>query len=247
MGCCSSKDDAEDAVINFENIYYDEHGTLRSGRLNVKDKASKEEELRAILNIEEGENQDDEEVKWYIMDAAWIASWFAYVHYESDTSPNPGPCRNDRLLKPDLEEEKWKPQPKLIMASKKRDGDYRRVSRKTWELYCNLYPGSGPTITTTFKRDDNYVQTGLYDTQGWEIQDFRFPDHLRKDPNHAGQRQHNDIDDPGDSRLNHSVERSELMEESDKGLSKSLAVQMDFLGTRRIVDEDAKKKSKKRT
>jgi hypothetical protein len=117
----------------------------------------KYKELREIMETEDNEDLDEEEVSWYVMDAAWIRSWFAYVHHESDnlkedTAPNPGPCRNERLLHPDFESRTWLPRERLVMASKKRGGDYRRVSRKTWERFREIYPRSGPTITTIFKK-----------------------------------------------------------------------------------------------
>jgi hypothetical protein len=152
MGCGGSKDDAPDAVFKFQEIYYDDQGNLRVGKANVKSKDQKEKELRDILNIEEGDDAESEDVVWYIMDSTWIAAWFAYVHYEVDTAPHPGPCRNERLLVPDFKNNVWVPKERLIMSSKKRSGDYRRVSRKTWELYCEFYPGSEPTITMLFKK-----------------------------------------------------------------------------------------------
>lgn len=264
MGCGGSKDDTEDDnILRFQDIYYDEEGNLRVGRAHVKTKEQKEKELRDILNIEAGDDMDAEDVTWYIMDASWIAAWFAYVHYESETAPYPGPCRNERLLRPDYTLQKWVPQDRLVMASKKRSGDYRRVSRKTWELYSELYPGCGPTITTVFKnviqyanygfmyfsnlkQDDNFKESGLYDTSGWNIdQDFPLPpdpknnerpvpvtDEERKQATNA---LHEDV-----------FPKHEEDQMVDKTQSRSLQVQMDFLGTKRLEEIEAKKKQRKK-
>lgn len=160
MGSSSSKEEAasNDPVLRFEEIYYDEDGNLRVGKKHLKTKRQKEDELRLILDIEEDADPEDleaEDTVWYIMDAAWIGNWFAYTHFEAGVAPHPGPCRNDRLLVFDYDGGQWVPGRRLIMATKKRTGDYRRVTRKVWEQFCELYPGSGPTITTLFKKVPN--------------------------------------------------------------------------------------------
>jgi hypothetical protein len=91
MGNKSSKKEEQpsnDVVLKFEEIYFDEHGNLRVGRKNVKSKKIKAKELRMIMEIEDDEDPDAAEAPdtvWYIMDASWVASWFAYTHLESDT------------------------------------------------------------------------------------------------------------------------------------------------------------------
>ncbi len=81
------------------------------------------------------------------MDSAWIAQWLAYVHFDKDFAPSPGPCRNERLLAWNSEESKYTGRFGLFMAVKERGGDYRRVSKETWDKFCSFYPGSGPTIS----------------------------------------------------------------------------------------------------
>lgn len=162
------------------------------------------------------------------------------MHYESDTAPNPGPCRNERLLIPDYELNQWVPRKNLIMASKKRSGDYRRVSRKTWELYSDLYPGSGPTITTIFKIDDNFRDSGLYDTSGWRVEEFRLP------PRRGSMlvAEHEVVVTSRETAAPSTKDASEVME--DQAITRNMKAQMDFLGTRKIADDEEKKKNKKK-
>ena len=91
-----------------------------------------------------------EDKTWYIAESTWIESWLAFVHYNK-TSPAPGPCRNDYLLRVDDENKYWLPKENLIMARKNGAGNYRRVSQEAWRQICALYPGSGPEISVDFK------------------------------------------------------------------------------------------------
>lgn len=112
--------------------------------------------------------QDGKE--WYIMESAWIASWLAYVHFDTMNAPAPGPCRNDRLITWDYAQHKYVGRFGLFMAVSDRAGDYRRVSKETWEQFCAFYPGSGPAITMQFAADQAN-ENGLYDTAAWTILD----------------------------------------------------------------------------
>lgn len=67
-------------------------------------------------------------------------------------SPAPGPISNLRLVKEDHESKKWVARPKLTMATATRGGDYRRITKEAWEMYQQLYPHSGPTITAKFDK-----------------------------------------------------------------------------------------------
>ena len=106
------------------------------------------------------------------MDSAWIASWLAYVHFDKENAPAPGPCRNNRLITWDYQQGKYVGRFGLLMAVKEHAGDYRRVTKETWDKYCLLYPGSGPAITMLFnasKMDE--TGTGAYDCSTWNIID----------------------------------------------------------------------------
>lgn len=87
---------------------------------------------------------------WYIINSAWLASWLQYAHTNKNVSPNPGPCRNECLLTPADDSLSWIGKEDLVMGSKAKEGDYRRVSKETWEIYCDLYPNSGPAIYVEF-------------------------------------------------------------------------------------------------
>ena len=84
------------------------------------------------------------------MNSTWVNLWLSYVHIGKDVCPHPGPCRNDDLLQ--LNDETWLFTPKDILKldTARASGDYRRVNATTWNTYCELYPGTGPAITTTF-------------------------------------------------------------------------------------------------
>lgn len=104
------------------------------------------------------------------MDSAWIASWLAYVQFDRKAAPAPGPCNNRRLITYDYSEKRYVGRSGLIMARKDFGGDYRRVSKEVWELFCEYYPGSGPTITMVFELAEKN-EKGFYDTSKWTILD----------------------------------------------------------------------------
>lgn len=85
------------------------------------------------------------------MDTAWLAAWLAYVHLDKFNAPAPGPCRNNRLIEWDALENKWIGRHGLMMSTKNSAGDFRRVSRETWQKFKEFYPNSGPSITMEFK------------------------------------------------------------------------------------------------
>ncbi len=107
---------------------------------------------------------------WYIVDSSWIAAWLAYVHFDTAIAPAPGPCRNDRLLAWSDDECKYIGRFGLFMAVKNRAGDYRRVSKATWDKFCSFYPGSGPSITMELSKEI-MNETGIYDTSKWNVVD----------------------------------------------------------------------------
>lgn len=115
-------------------------------------------------------------------------AWLMYCHLNKNINPNPGPCRNECLLETNSDSTGWIPKPNLVMARKDKEGDYRRISKATWETFCELYPGSGPTIKMNFYQvlhpcnnyllievqDEAHVADGLYDTSGWNIDQSEF-------------------------------------------------------------------------
>ncbi len=92
------------------------------------------------------------------------------MHFDTQNAPAPGPCRNDRLLVWDCIESKYVGRFGLFMAVKDRAGDYRRVSKATWDEFRSFYPGSGPTISIKFNTSE-VNESGLYDTSLWNILD----------------------------------------------------------------------------
>lgn len=132
---------------------------------------ARDKQIREIMQLDRTDDKDEEKT-WYIMDSAWIASWLAYVHFDKENAPAPGPCRNERLLTWDYQQGKYVGRFGLYMAVKDRAGDYRRVTKETWDKYCLLYPGSGPAITMVFnasKMDETGM--GIYDCSTWNIID----------------------------------------------------------------------------
>ena len=71
-----------------------------------------------------------------------------YCRLNKNINPNPGPCRNECLLV--STESGWIARTDLVMARQDKEGDYRRILKATWDKFCDLYPGSGPSIRTTF-------------------------------------------------------------------------------------------------
>lgn len=139
-------------------------------------KNERDAQLKVFTSARVDSIEEEEGKIWYIMDSAWITSWLAYVQFNKDVSPAPGPCKNHRLLVPDFENSCWKAKPNLVMATtgKKTLGDYRRVSREVWENFCIYYPGCGPEIKTTFTFDPARQLTGLYPTDTWEIDNTKY-------------------------------------------------------------------------
>lgn len=86
---------------------------------------------------------------WYVVDASWLASWLAFVHYEKSVSPAPGPCRNDRLLVPNFEARRFEPRHGLVLSLNRVSGHYKLMSGAAWALIQHCYPGSGPEIRTS--------------------------------------------------------------------------------------------------
>jgi hypothetical protein len=61
-----------------------------------------------------------------------------------------GPCRNDRLVIFDEQEQCWVPRLGLLLTDKRTRGNYSVVSGAVWEVFRDCYPGSGPEIKYTY-------------------------------------------------------------------------------------------------
>lgn len=144
------------SVVAVHSTYYDNFGVLRRGA----DSRNRDTELELVLAVEEeGEagygTKDTENLPalaedWRVVNAFWIESWLGFVHFEKERNA-PGPIRNEDLLEFDDVEQKWVPKPSLVCAGGPAGtsgaGHYRLLRKETWDLYCMLYPGSGPEIT----------------------------------------------------------------------------------------------------
>jgi hypothetical protein len=156
-----AKQDAENFVNDTRFISWDEKGNLRYGLVHPVKR------LQQKLEILQLDFVDDEDGKlWYIMDSAWIASWLAYVHFDMQVAPAPGPCSNNRLITYDYADKKYVFRFALQMAVQDRGGDYRRVSPEVWAKFKEFYPLSGPAITMVFnakeKRNDGFYDPTMF-------------------------------------------------------------------------------------
>lgn len=57
------------------------------------------------------------------------------------------------------------------MTNELRGGDYRRVTKETWDAFVKLYPGSGPAITMVYNYDVKCHSSGYYPTEEFIIID----------------------------------------------------------------------------
>jgi len=179
MGCCCSKNDDIDydaiknagAVYETDRIFYDEHGNLRFGRKP----RNRKEEFAIFCKPDVDDTEEHPNKEWYIVDTAWIQCWLSFVHLSDadHTYPDPGACLTHRLLVHDEDYEGWKPRPGLKMATTSDVGDYRRVSKAAWLLFCQKFKGSGPAIKMYFNpqgtAEKEALKTGDMTTYYWEI------------------------------------------------------------------------------
>jgi hypothetical protein len=139
-------------VYDTRLIGYDDYGNLRYG-LPEHDR---HHEMSEIMGLDSSNRENPDE--WYIMDACWLSEWLLFVHADQDNvAPSPGPCYNHRLVHRSRLTGDGKnatgpyvAKPNLIMEGSNRVGDYRRVSKETWNAFIALYPGSGPSIKAKF-------------------------------------------------------------------------------------------------
>jgi hypothetical protein len=117
-----------------------------------------------------------------VINTSWMNAWLMYCRLNKNVNPNPGPCRNECLLETNETSTGWVAKEALVMARKDKEGDYRRISKATWDTFCELYPGSGPSIRMIFQDDENHVADGLYDTSGWVIDQSKFSAHSAPPP-----------------------------------------------------------------
>ncbi len=164
MGVFGSKEKKPEKTASYQlkRNYFDEHGNLRLGNRPLSnfflmlteripfsgDKPrDKKVELEKFVELENSADQGAE--TWNIVSTLWIQAWLAFVHYNK-SSPAPGPCNNEVLLRVDTENNCWVAKEGIRMATSKVTGDYRRVSTEMWKEICALYPGSGPEIKVDF-------------------------------------------------------------------------------------------------
>lgn len=152
MGCCKSKSEEDDSpeAIGFQmkNIFYDADGNLRCG--NVTN--DKDEEMRQVSlgDAFATKLKDEDGSEWCIVDTNWFNAWMSFVHLDRDTCPNPGPCRNDRLVVFDEATQRWVARRGLVATDKRTNGNYSLMSPAVWEVFRDCYPGSGPHISYTY-------------------------------------------------------------------------------------------------
>lgn len=71
-------------------------------------------------------------------------------------NPRPNICDNETLLHSNPQGTAWVAKDGMTMASKGKEGDYRRISEAAWKEFCDMYPGSGPAIHVKFYEVNNY-------------------------------------------------------------------------------------------
>lgn len=167
MGKQQSKDkknEEEDSKeYDKKMIYIDEYGNFVYGDKQF----DPDEEAIRVMNTDDPIEEDGKE--WYIINTSWMNAWLMYCHLNKNVNPNPGPCRNECLLESNQASTGWVSKSDLVMARKDKEGDYRRISKATWEVFCELYPGSGPAIRVNFYENEEHKYDGLYDTSDWII------------------------------------------------------------------------------
>jgi len=139
--------DVENKVFDTRLIGYDKYGNLRYG-IPEHDRHGEMNEVMAVDSTDR-----DHHHYWYLMDACWLQEWLLYVHGDENVTPMPGPVYNHRLVMKSQKPEdngKWVAKPNLVMEGNNHIGDYRRVSRHTWELFASMYPNSGPVIKAKY-------------------------------------------------------------------------------------------------
>jgi len=152
MGCCKSKSEDDDSpeTLGFQmkNIFYDADGNLRCGNVtNDKDEEMRQVSLNDAFSTK---LKDEDGSEWCVVDTNWFNAWMSFVHLDRNSSPNPGPCRNDRLVTFDEHTQRWVPRSGLVATDKRTNGNYSLMSPAVWEVFRDCYPGSGPEIKYTY-------------------------------------------------------------------------------------------------
>ena len=160
-------------VLTLGSMGFDEDGNVRHGMV-LRDKMGEMQKVMWAETQAKKKNVTDETV-WAIIDATWLSQWLMFVHTDEET-PAPGPVHNHRLVYED-DTGAWKPRVGLVMEKSGHIGDYRKIHTETWCVFQELYPGSAPTITATFKETfdkskgeaDTHAEDGHYKTDHWVI------------------------------------------------------------------------------
>ena len=177
-GCAGDPDDVlsqEGAVYDTRRISYDDGGNLVYG-LPPRDR---NQELREMMTLDtKAAKRLKPRTEWYIMDACWVSEWLYFVHADENVAPAPGPCYNHRLINETDVDGVYKPKSHLVMEKNGKVGDYRKVTKETWDLFMKFYPESGPEVKATFidylkeegyDGQDPYTEKGNYPTDTWVI------------------------------------------------------------------------------
>eukprot|EP00619_Florenciella_sp_RCC1007_P011127 CAMPEP_0205903524 /NCGR_PEP_ID=MMETSP1325-20131115/156_1 /ASSEMBLY_ACC=CAM_ASM_000708 /TAXON_ID=236786 /ORGANISM="Florenciella sp., Strain RCC1007" /LENGTH=216 /DNA_ID=CAMNT_0053269183 /DNA_START=39 /DNA_END=689 /DNA_ORIENTATION=- len=170
MGGTCSKTEEEGGEkkekVGFDSIYFDEDGNMRVGS-HGRVRKGPEGEFERVLRLDDGAKSD--EGRWCIIESGWVSSWLAFVYY-NDSSPAPGSIDNSKLLdgKEGLAIEG------LMLASDKKQGHYRLIREPVWDLYCELYKGSGPKIWVDEAPYDDpmswQIDPGWLESQGVDLE-----------------------------------------------------------------------------
>lgn len=139
---------------------------------------------------------EDKSSRWYVVPSKFVHDWLAYVdakkkekkeeeeaetkgggklHAEEDEEPEiqprPEKLDNSPLLEADETTKLWRVKLNIRKANDKYPGDYRLINKQTYEAFCDLYPGSGPTIYVDDYHKDNFRewyidQSAILEAQG---------------------------------------------------------------------------------
>ncbi|CAM9427453.1 unnamed protein product [Pylaiella littoralis] len=123
----------------------------------------KKEELQAVLDADTIKLEEDD--AWYIVEAAWVQRWHSYMQ-AGDSAKKPGPIKNETLLMHDKAADAWVPRQLLRAAGREHMGHYRRVNPHVWNIWTDLYHGSGPALwvkTEPFEDSSNWQLDAEFD------------------------------------------------------------------------------------
>ncbi|GMH64665.1 hypothetical protein TrST_g10103 [Triparma strigata] len=108
---------------------------------------TKTEEATAIMKAS---NSDTSPCRWYVVPSKFIHDWLAYTSLKEamvdGVTERPKKLDNTMLLGVQKDTKFWYLKEGIKLASDEDPGDYRLINSQTYTKFCELYPGSGPTI-----------------------------------------------------------------------------------------------------